>query len=783
MRLLALAILCTLWAGAGVSAPVIVRGGEHAAFTRLVFSISGTLPEWTLEQSPTGYALVFSDPETRIRPDLTFSRIPRTRLLDLRVASDGTRADLVLACNCRANAFALGRDMLVIDLTDAPPEDAAGEPPVSERSPSAQASVDTVRVGFGRLSNRPAPMLPVSLSDTYVGSTAANRPAARGPVLLPALGDPVSALARRDQIDEAGTRLLEQLSRAASQGLLELTGSPQEQSRARSSDLGGNGSMSVQAEPPVPLDEKSANLEVTSSVDRDLRAIDDVLRDSGTSGRCSEGDLASLPKWGPGRDVPAAIAQARLHLGGELDRIDTTAALDLAKLYLFLGFGAEARAALALLDPYPAEAALFNDIASVMDGRPVSKRSRLLELVSCESAAALWALLAHPQPGQVTGVATKSLLAAFNALPVHLRSHLGPALSDRLLAAGDQSAAETVLIFSRRGVASQPDPKAELAEAQISLAKRETVTAEAVLADLAAGETDATPAALVDLTELQLRTDRRIAPRLAEEIASFALEHRNAALGPDLRRAHVLARAMAGQFDAATAALDDVARRDGATALETLEPIVVEILTAAAPDVTFLEHVLSRPEDRDLSESSAIANAVADRLLALGFPRQAARFVHSGADGAPGRTRRLLRGRIALAEGRYAEVSGHVAGLRGEARDRLMADTRVAEGLPIAALAFYERLGDSDAAARAAFLAGDWADLPATAPEIYRAVAAIDSDNEATDVNEGPAEPTGAQDHVLARHKAALARSAAARSTLVELLDYHSISLALAEEE
>ncbi|MGB1033625.1 MAG: hypothetical protein ACPGVS_01270 [Primorskyibacter sp.] len=98
----------------GVAAPLGVRSGEHAGFTRLVVDLVAPV-EWELSQDGRDVLLSVAGQGNGFRTVGVFSRITRARVGRL----DGSAPDrlaVTLACDCIAEAFLLRDRMLVVDV-------------------------------------------------------------------------------------------------------------------------------------------------------------------------------------------------------------------------------------------------------------------------------------------------------------------------------------------------------------------------------------------------------------------------------------------------------------------------------------------------------------------------------------------------------------------------------------------------------------------------------------------------------------------------------------------
>lgn len=140
--------------------------------------------------------------------------------------------------------------------------------------------------------------------------------------------------------------------------------------------------------------------------------------------------------------VVTQIGLARTGIVGEFDTPSEEAILRSARFHVFLGFGAEARQYIGLLPPDAIKALpILDAMAHIMD-EEAANPNPFAGMEACDTAAALWANLANgPTVPLLPGTNGAAVARSLSAFPVHLRSHLGPALVDKFLAAGDQETA------------------------------------------------------------------------------------------------------------------------------------------------------------------------------------------------------------------------------------------------------------------------------------------------------------------------------------------------------
>jgi len=249
-----------------------------------------------------------------------------------------------------------------------------------------------------------------------------------------------------------------------------------------------------------------------------------------------------------------------------------------------------------------------------------------------------------------------------------------------------------------------------------------------------------------------------VPPEMADLAGAYAHEYRDAPLGKALSRAYIEAMAASGDFDTAMAEATRLERDLSDAAKDTILATMLRLLTDNADDLTFLRigTELSQTADRVSPET---ANAVAARMIALGFADLARPFVSPSTTGFPLQQRRLLRAEIAILASSPRAAQIELLGVEGDGADRLRARALSMLGEHLEAHAIYLSLGDMDAALREALLAEEWQQTvniadPALADMVAASVATLSEDSAG----------------VLARNKALLESSQSARETIDALL-------------
>lgn len=733
-RVVLLMLLLCLCTGRALAIEAIVRSGEHGSFTRLVIDLPKP-SAWDLNQNGTQVLLRIPDGVASFDLSQVFLRIDRSRLANLRAGVNKGELVLDLACDCSAIAFLVGSNMLVLDISEVADLTALG---------TATLPNETQQLSFGSVVREEQSIdLPLLLpgSRAPVAQSATQIPFA--PRIDPQTSDAITA---------AEDRLLRQIGRAATQGLLEPSLSPSAASRAAP---GRDHAAAVKPAPhlsePEPALEKIP-LRATNS--RDQALLEHLrLGDQGmTDASCLPDTEFAISDWGT-EEFGTGLSDWRSNLYGEFDKVNAEAAIGMAKHYLHFGFGAEARRSLALQDrPQP----ILSILSRILDGDPMHDAGPLPAQASCNGAVALWAVLALPGKEGRIDIDEQAVVWTFMALPDHLRDRLGPELARRLSLFKYGEAAEMVMrrldLFPKGET-----PEKSMAQAQIADQEGDSDLAQAARQDVVATGTEQSPLALADMIAGELAEGREITPDLVDLAAAYAYERRGAPEAVQLAWAEIQARAGAGQFEQALQRLDSL---DAVEADAFQHDVIYDLMESRTADAEFLTLLLPRLEQAS-ALTSRTANGLAERLLQLGFPTEAAFILRSGASGPDGRLRRVLRAEISLVLRDPRQAEAEILGLAGNDVEELRARaSRLASDQAVAA----RILSSSDATEqtmRDAFVAGEWRqsedeDNPASA-----ALARL-SQPETADLPEAQAG--------LAHNRALLARSAEARQTLNQLL-------------
>ena len=697
---------------ASVTAEVAtVKGGEHADFTRLVVE-SASSAGWTFGRTEDGYELNLGDSVTAIDLTKSFDKIPRDRVKALWRDPANGRLRFSLACTCYAIAFEFRPGTVVIDIKfGLPPQGSSFESPIDSVQ---ETNVATPASPGGEASyNWMAAKRDVS-TRSYPDFSLMGEP-----------GDYVS-------LDPLRDALLLQISKGVAEGVVEIG----------NLDVRSDGVAERVSEGPwsrVGIGEMPG---LRAGSDRDLFG---AMAADGAD--CPPDDQLDVAAWSLAGPISVQVGLGRSGLLAEFDAPVAPAIRRAARFHIFLGFGAEARQILELLGTSDDAVNILFAMSDIVDGDSPSPNP-FENKESCDSAAALWAVLALPVDAAVPlQVNAKAVARGFSSLPPHLRQHLGGALVDRFSGIGDEKTARTLRDAILR-TATDSNADANLMDARFHLAQGDDANASRLAEGVLEASGPTSAEAAITIVEAAFRGGRRIDSVLPETIDSFLLDARGTSLEPQLLRASVLSAALAGDFPAAFEKLDQTP--------ETFRDLWSIAGEAMSDDLFLIEaarHLTTLP-----TAERSIRQITANRLMDLGFPDLALGWLSpepltQDPDG------RLLAARAYMAMRDPRTALDLVAGL--DSKDAVMlraaATTQLGDIKKAADLLF--EIGESTLGQRQLAWTQDWTSIAEKGTSNW-VDAALLLDGERVASTSGP----------IARGTALVQESAAARASIEALL-------------
>ncbi|EEW26580.1 hypothetical protein [Rhodobacter ferrooxidans] len=728
MKRLLLSLILLAWQFAASMAEaraIVVQTGEHDGFTRLALQVGGPV-QWTMGRTVDGYELKLDRDDVRYDLSKVYDLIQKDRLAAIWVDPVSGNLRLGIGCACHAIPFEFRPGVIVIDLREGPPPEGSsfemtldgGEQPELTAQPDPKPQSRTEPSGA-----------------TYDWRNIADSGA--GAALPIPNGPAVPLIPERADLAPMRDALLQQMSQGAATGVVDMT-EPTFSAEPAGTDAG------PALLPQIRIGEESGFEAGTR------RRPPQTLTAAGAE--CLNDERLDIANWGTDSPVAEQMALTLTGLTGEFDRPDPSAIGRAAKYYLYLGFGAEARQLLTLLDSDAEDREIWLAMAAILDDASEAA-GPFAKMQVCDTAAALWSVLSMAEISNSGQVNSAAVLRTFSALPLHLRRHLGPSLAERLLAAGDVQTASSVSDAILRAPGN-PGPHVELLEAELQVAMGDEVAGETALATLAATGGPASTEALIAQVETRVAQSLPIDPATVTALAALAFEHRGGELEPVLQRAYLLALAAAGDFDSAFSQLD---------LAPDAEADLWKILAEQGPESALLAHAVLPDSAAPVTLAPPLRRKIAERLLALGFADKALRWLPAMSDLASTSelADRLLAARAELQRQDARAALRLLAGAEGPDAVALRARAQLQLGNMPSAAGLFAEVGDSASAQRATRLSAQWQTISKLPDEPWAPAAAL----------LGPSTEQGAAlPGPLARGRLAVEESAAARETLSSLL-------------
>ncbi|MHA6264150.1 hypothetical protein ACXYMO_13175 [Arenibacterium sp. CAU 1754] len=569
-------------------------------------------------------------------------------------------------------------------------------------------------------------------------------------------------------VNKMEQRLLDQIRRASEQGLV--------RGRAGSAPTVETGTSTLSDDvtvEPVEVQNKPAgnvtapaSISVTTSIDRDLSQIADVLAQVGPDAHCISSETVALNEWGDDQPFGAQIAKWRAGLVGEFDQPNPNAIVGLTRAYLHFGFGAEAARTVSLLPKDHPDREILTTLAALLDAGGSIGENAFSKQETCDSDTAMWSVISEPESARSAN--NQAVLRAFSRLPTHLRPHVGPRLSRIFSDAGNADMAESILRPVER-TSDEAGPEIAMAQAATAELRGDHETAAQQRQTVAETGSEQAPLALIELVEQAFRNGTTLTPDTPDLTASYASEFKRSSLGPDLRRTDALAWAITGDFPRAFDRLSDIRSLDGDDAFDAARHPVLALMPERADDMTFLQFGLLQLQSFDRQIPEGIGNPMARRFLELGFA-QAAVQVLTGTDlEAASPERRLLRAEAALAEGLPHQALVSLLGLDGKTAANLRAEAFLQTQNFQGAAHMLAQANQPDAANRSLWLASEWQSVPSDSDGPYGQIAQMSRSLVELGTAAADAPP-------LAQAKALIDESQTARSDISVLLQQLSLA-------
>lgn len=741
----AVATLCALAAiGPAKAEPIRLRASDIAQGSRVEIPIHGA--GFGVERTgPRQIDIVIDAAGAAFDVSEIFPGAAARRIVTARTVPDesGTRLRFILNCDCDFAARVTG-DVLSVEFRDPPSGEA--KPESADRVASAGAPAEALPRRAPGEGTKHAPLrAPAPKPRGSDGEVAAAE--------APAAGDEQAS----KNVVIARQKLLEQLSRAAEQGLLDfrspeaaaMAPPPQDRSfpiKAKPPEVEEPVETAAKEEerapepepeapalnPPPPPPAVELPVRARTAIDRDFR--EDRAETFAQTATCIEESRLDTYDW---PDPQRFSEELSATMRGLLDQFDTPvpdAATRLARLYVIAGFGEEAIETIGIFGDAVEDGALLRDLAHVVDGERPPADGPLSLGLSCSGRVAMWRRAAGMPPAvippgdpAVIAAVNDEMIAAFTATPVALRILLGPMIVGTLLDQNDPETARKVDLILRR-IPGDHGPAFDLARARLLTVLNEDEEAEALFARLGRRDLAESREALLRLLENRIGRGAPIGADLTEALAEAAFIARGSPMERSLKVAEIRARVRSEGLAAALDTVRNAMDRSPASAIilrDAAHAALEEAQAVTEGPLAYTRAVLAHRDEisADIAGDAA-RRQIAEQLTGLGLANAALAFLEPALGrGAPDVRRAAAR--AMLSEDDATGALAALNGLAGIEAARLRARAEQMMDNPAEALATLEEADAPEAGADLlAFKAGAWAEAATMGPEELRLLAA-----------------------------------------------------------
>ena len=678
-----------------------VRSGEHANFTRFTINIPpGSV--WKINQFSQEFELIVDIENAEYDLSGIFSRIPRTRVVDVDQKGIGGPLKFTLNCYCSVNPSLFENDLIVIDVSNAK---ASNLTAVSKYKPTRGASHYRFASRFPELD-----LITQDYETASVGTAVEPNSQLQLPQLedgrnyassLPTETVPISEFDNIASIVER--RLIEEIEQARVGGSL--------YSESLSNDLNSGYGKNNEDDGRSLKDEESfsaggpgLNLNYRNALDESLLRDTRGLREGKVEKECdSEGDI-EISSWvGKDDSYSQQLSFWRARLYGEFDRVNDVAAINLAKIQLHFGFGAEAFKTLMLSGAENSEREILVELARIIEEPGVYASPMFEGQHVCDQNSALWAVLTRPDTAASSN--HEAVIRSVDNLPKSLKEHLGAAVSQIFLTENEPDVSDSILRILNRGPEHESF-SALLAEARTAELKGHNEIAGTKRELVARSNTMHSPKALVHLVSKAVDERGTLDPEIIDLVSSYEREFKGTDVGFDLARAKILGNAILGNFRVAVKNFRNISTSDEGSSLKDVRNDLLMILTERASDAEFIEYGLLVAGGFENELDGVVREEMSARLLNLGLSRVASGLLTLFKAPDESNRSKVLRARAALLENLPYEALDAISGMSQPEAIKLRAEAMLQVKRYSEAAELFTDVGELEIASRSFWLAG-----------------------------------------------------------------------------
>lgn len=297
------------------------------------------------------------------------------------------------------------------------------------------------------------------------------------------------------------------------------------------------GAQQAPAEEPAP--ERAANEQAATEAESSESEMADAgdVTEPPFEATCFPGEVFTLPDLVTEEEFLEEMAGLNARLVGEFDRPDAEVAIELAKLYLSVGIGLEARAILADFAKDHPDAPLFDELAQLLIGEVLPAEAHLRR-PDCMGEQALWRAHAAAMEGDHAAAMAAEANAgrALERLPLYPREMVASTIGLSAVEVGDWDTARRLEAMGKRAAFGLGETSGPLLRLSSKLAEwhGETDVAKRLLRRALESDPETSDTVLFELAERALRSEEDLGADTAElrdRLGAMALRDRGTEQG------------------------------------------------------------------------------------------------------------------------------------------------------------------------------------------------------------------------------------------------------------
>ena len=423
-----------------------------------------------------------------------------------------------------------------------------------------------------------------------------------------------------------------------------------------------------------------------------------------TAPTCHRTTRLDLSKWTDGRPFEQQLGPAKVALYSTLGEFDETAAVKLARLFLYFGFAAEAKQILTSLPALTNAWPELIEIADVIEGVQVKHPPQYFESEVCNDSVKIWPALSGAMGMTSLKPHGEEILLELSAMPIQLREILAPKMSALFLKANNAYLAKAALeTISRTENPQSEQLKLEYAEALIFDGKSND--AIDALAEISSNSQIAAKA-FARKIGLQISLEQNIDPGTLALLEGYLIEYKGTNLEGELKEVLALALSKSLQFSKAIQIAEAMRLKKRHSILASIYTDIVTIAT----DANFAMLAYNAVDLEVLKLKSELSVKYTTRLYSLGFVEQAERFLNASIHVDPNETFRLTAANIFISLNQPAKASDFIEGLKSKEAILLQARIQGIKGNFDKASTLYQKADVKEDLRVGALKAKNWQD-------------------------------------------------------------------------